>query len=109
MITNEEINHSQLPFNTGELQHNLSLVSTHCDKQPFEIDTKHASTYHNKWIMVDYIFYSADTQIAQSSPKLTLLANYQLPTIDECARIGPIPNASLGSDHYTIASRFAID
>lgn len=110
MITMDEIDRSNQSFNTGAVQHNLNLVPAHSPHEPFRIDTAHASSYHNKWIMVDFIFYSNRTlSESSSSPKLTLLANYQLPAIEECARVGPIPNRHLGSDHYMTAARFAID
>lgn len=110
MITMGEIDRSNQPFNTGEVQHGLNLVPAHSPHEPFRIDAAHASSYHNKWIMIDYIFYTNRKQPeSSSSPKLTLLANYQLPSIDECARIGPIPNRHFGSDHYMTAARFAID
>lgn len=107
-LTNEEINNSKLKdsFNTGAIQHKLNLLPTICTAIPFRADTKHASTYHNKWIMVDYIFYSEANSMV---PSLRLLENYQLPTIVECLSTGPIPNEHLGSDHYAIAARFSIE
>lgn len=92
-------------FNTGVIQHELNLLPTICTEKS-SIDKKHASTFHSKWIMVDYIFYS---ETNSTSPKLRLLENYQLPTIDECLSAGPIPNFQLGSDHYSIAARFSIE
>lgn len=100
LITIDDLDRSALPFNTGKLKHSLNLASTLCTGELA------ASTYHNKWIVVDYMFYSAD-QSVQDTPKITLVANYQLPTIEECDRVGPIPNGYFGSDHYSIAARFA--
>lgn len=108
LITDDDVKRSTLPFNTGALQHNLKLAPTLCAGEPYRIDAAHASTYHGKWIMVDYMLYSAD-QSVHGTPKLTLLANYQLPSIGECVRAGPIPNERLGSDHYSIAARFALN
>lgn len=107
-LTREEINNSMLKdsFNTGAIQHKLNLMPTICMEKPFRANGKHASTYHNKWIMVDYIFYSESNS---SAPSLRLLENYQLPTIIECLTTGPIPNGQLGSDHYSIAARFSIE
>lgn len=107
-LTSEEINNSKLKdsFNTGMIQHKLNLWPTICMEKPFRMDRKHASTYHSKWIMVDYIFYSESNSTA---PSLRLLENYQLPTIIECLSTGPIPNEHLGSDHYSIAARFSIE
>lgn len=108
MISIDDINKSNLPFDTGIIKHNLNLLPSICVQKPFQADTKHASTYHNKWIMVDYIFFSSN-QSNQMTSKLKLLENYQLPSIAECLRNGPIPNANLGSDHYAVAARFAIE
>lgn len=54
-ITAEDIKKSNLPFNTGVITHNLNFLTTFFPEQPFERDTEHASTYHNKWIMCDYV------------------------------------------------------
>lgn len=107
IISNDDIKESDMPFDTGVIRHNLNLVPTICTEKPFQMDTKHASTFHSKWIMVDYIFFSESNQPQLGS--LRLLENYQLPTISECWNTGPIPNDRLGSDHYSIASRFSIE
>lgn len=39
---------------------------------------------------------------------LELLANYELPTVDECLAEGSVPNVNNGSDHYPLAARFTI-
>lgn len=106
-VNAEDIEQSKLPFDTGAIQHHLNLVPTICPTKPFEIDPIHASTYHNKWIMVDYIFFSEANELATS--RLRLLENYQLPTTIECLCNGPIPNKKIGSDHYSIAARFSIE
>lgn len=107
-LTSEEISNSKLKdsFDTGIIQHKLNLLPTIFTEKPYRIDTKHASTFHSKWIMVDYIFYSESKSMA---PRLRLLENYQLPTIVDCLSTGPIPNERLGSDHYSIAARFSIE
>lgn len=107
-ISSDEIKNSKLPFCTGTIQHKLNLLPTFCSTKPFRIDTKHASTWHNKWIMVDYIFFSESNQSRPLASQLRLLENYQLPNVVECLCTGPIPNEHLGSDHYSIAARFEI-
>lgn len=92
-------------FDTGAIQHKLNLLPTICTEKPFRMDKMHASTFHSKWIMVDYIFYS---EANSTTSGLHLLENYQLPTIVECLGTGPIPNEHIGSDHYSIAARFSI-
>lgn len=72
-----------------------------------------ASTYHRKWITVDFIFYTKfkrrgiRNEPFQYSP-LQLLANYVLPTVRECSEMGPIPNSQIGSDHYSMAAKFVL-
>lgn len=111
LVSGDDIEQSKLPFNTGVIKHNLNLMPTICPEKPFQMDTVHASTYHNKWIMVDYIFFSESSKssASSSSSKLRLLENYQLPTSIKCLCNGPIPNQELGSDHYSIAARFSIE
>lgn len=109
LISDEEVKDSKLPFETGVIQHKLNLLPTICPKRSIQIDSKHASTFHSKWIMVDYIFFTEPNQTRPLASNLRLLENYQLPTVMECTATGPIPNKELGSDHYSIAARFAID
>lgn len=108
VLTSDEIINSKLPFKTGHIQHKLNLLPTFWPQKLFKMDYKHASTFHNKWIMVDYIFFS-EANSSQSQSKLRLLEIYQLPTIFECFKVGPIPNEHIGSDHYSIAARFSIE
>jgi hypothetical protein len=66
------------------------------------------STYHNKWILVDYMFYSSgsDGKVSNESD-LELLAFLALPSSETCEQMGlRIPNDRLGSDHLMLASRF---
>lgn len=106
LITSDDIERSTLTFNTGILKHNLNLTPTIDASESIE---SIGSTYHDKWIVVDHIFYSLNQQNLGEIPKINLIANYQLPTIDKCRRIGPIPNQYYGSDHYSIAARFAFN
>ncbi|ALC41717.1 angel [Drosophila busckii] len=59
-----------------------------------------ASTYQNDWVTVDYMMRS-------KCPQLQVQSVYQLPTINSCANVGPIPNRFLGSDHYVLGAVFA--
>ncbi|XP_055316619.1 protein angel-like [Sitodiplosis mosellana] len=106
--TIEYILSSGLPYNTGALWHYLNL-------QPTLVSNNMASTYQDKWIMVDYIFYtkySRRTLGPLTTPtkysSLKLLANYELPIKQDCHNLGPIPNWIYGSDHYAMASEFVI-
>lgn len=106
--TIENVQEHGVPYNTGALWHYLNFT-------PTLFSNGIASTYQDKWIMVDYIFYTKYKRktlgpLGQQSQysSLQLLANYQLPTIQECHMIGPIPNDIYGSDHYAMASEFVL-
>lgn len=96
----------EIDWNTGNIRHDLNLMST-------IISNSSASTYQNEWITVDYIFYTKFTRRpdintpVKYSP-LQLLANYELPTKNQCHQIGLIPNSSFGSDHFSMASEFVL-
>lgn len=103
---------SQMPFNTGRLTHGLNFTSAvpPWDAQGAPV----ASTYHRKWITVDYIFYTKfrrRTHRSAGPPQyspLQLVAYLPLPTIDQCNANGGIPNANIGSDHYSLATQFIL-
>lgn len=107
-VTIEYVKSSGLPYNTGSLWHSLNLM-------PTLMSNNVASTYQDKWIMVDYIFYTkymrrtlGPLTISPNYSPLKLLANYELPTKKDCQNMGPIPNCIYGSDHYAMASEFVI-
>lgn len=107
-ITVESVKESGLPYNTGSLWHYLNLT-------PTLISNNHASTYQDKWILVDFIFYTKFTRrtvgpvgAPAKYSSLKLLANYELPNKQDCQNLGPIPNWIYGSDHYAMASEFVI-
>lgn len=107
-ITIDKVLEHGVPYNTGALWHYLNLT-------PTQFTDEIASTYQSKWQLVDYIFYTKYKRrtlgpLGQSPQysSLQLLANYQLPTIQECQMIGAIPNGFYGSDHYAMASEFVL-
>lgn len=105
-LTIEEIQKSGLAFDTGKIWHQFNFVPT-----IFSYDT--ASTYQDKWITVDYIFYTkfqrkADRPEPPKYSSIQLLANYSLPSVRNCYRMGAIPNHFFGSDHYLLASEFVL-
>lgn len=95
---------SEMPHNTGTLRHKLSLSSVYPN-----INT--ATTFHDNWITVDYIFYSkryvsASNRCVEDS--LQLLARYRLPSIADCCKMCRIPNEQHGSDHISLAAKFVV-
>lgn len=104
----EEIR-TPLLLNTGKIMHNLNLISTTDAKIAPETCTALASTYHGRWIMVDYIFFNEHYSHGNhTSPKLKLLQNLRLPSEEDCMLIGPIPNSKQGSDHYPVVTTFSL-
>lgn len=109
VITTENLQEHGAPYNTGAIWHYLNF-------SPTLISNKMASTHQDKWIMVDYIFYTKYTrkQLGPLSARSTfsplkLIANYELPTKNDCQNIiGPIPNKIYGSDHFAMASEFVL-
>lgn len=107
-LTTEYVNKSGLPYNTGSLWHYLNFITT-------SLSNGVASTFQDKWVTVDYIFYTKWWRRTLgpigTPPKfssLQLLANYELPSIENCHNMGPIPNWIYGSDHYSTASEFVL-
>lgn len=93
-LTNDLVN----MFQTGVLRHNLNFTSA------YPITNQYVSTYQNRWILVDYIFFAAGST---NTNGMKLLSYYALPSADECESVGlRIPNETLGSDHLSIAARF---
>lgn len=92
-------------FDTGKIGHSLSFV-------PTMFGNGMASTLHDDWIIVDYIFYTKFTRRdhtkKSSHSNLQLLSNYELPSKQRCRQYGPIPNQFVGSDHYSLLSEFVL-
>lgn len=93
-----------MPFSTGTLRHKLSLSSVYPNAGT-------ATTFHDRWITVDYIFYSqryvSSTNRYVEGP-LRLLARYRLPSIEECCKMNRIPDDRRGSDHISLAAKFLV-
>lgn len=82
-------------FATGTLTHNFKFSS------PQPLDVNQSSTYQDEWLNVDYIFYTGEV--------LRLIANYNLPTKENCSRMGMVPNRDLGSDHLSMGAKFFLE
>lgn len=82
-------------FSTGTLTHNFRFSTP----QPLEVNQ--SSTYQDEWLNVDYIFYTSD--------ELKLMANYNLPTKENCSWMGMVPNQDLGSDHLSLGAKFFLE
>lgn len=89
-------------FQTGVLRHNFNFLSAYQNPENF------VSTFHQRWVLVDYMFYTNGTKNGtQSSAELKLLGYHALPSAQSCESINlRIPNAYLGSDHLSLAAKF---
>ena len=69
-----------------------------------------ASTFHDTWMKVDYIFYS--TKILPSGEtregRLRLLGRFSLPNRQQMALVGKIPNHQCPSDHLPLVAEFLL-
>ncbi|KAF5286055.1 hypothetical protein FQA39_LY16459 [Lamprigera yunnana] len=95
-------------FSTGTLSHEFALKSAYVHTQGNDIE---ATTYQDRWITVDYIFYSAEVNERtgrKSENKLKLLSRYSLPTAQQLGDI-KIPNYVFGSDHLLLLVTFILD
>lgn len=93
-----------IPFGTGTLRHKLSFGCVYAN-----VDT--ATTVHDSWTTVDYIFYSrryVSASDCMEEGNLRLVARYRLPTVAACCAMGHIPNADYGSDHISLAAKFVV-
>lgn len=100
-LTRENVN----MFQTGVLRHNFDFKSVY-----HQINENFVSTYHQKWVLVDYIFYSDKSKRKSSNDtELQLLNFLSLPTQEECERLRlKIPNSFSGSDHLSLAAQFKL-
>lgn len=95
-------------FQTGQLRHDFNFRSVYYPLDSF------ASTFQDRWILVDYIFYTAaqnnrnSTKDKIPNTSLRLLSYLQLPTPGQCNEIGMIPNRFLGSDHLSLTAKFLL-
>lgn len=91
-LTKEIVNR----FQTGVLRHNMEFASAYEKPESF------VSTYQNRWILVDYMFFTN-----KKDSDLKLVSYLGLPSAENAESIGlKIPNSYLGSDHLSIAARF---
>lgn len=94
-------------FSSGHLTHDLKLTSVY---DHIKINgQREGTTFQEKWITVDYIFYSKHFTPKTNSicdGYLKLVSRYSLPSSDDCHKLGRIPNAKFGSDHLALGAKF---
>lgn len=86
------------------LRHTFNFKSVY-----HHLNENYVSTHQNEWILVDYIFYSDDTENTKNSTELKLMGYLSLPTAEECESIKvKIPNTTSGSDHLHLFAQFKL-
>ena len=84
-------------FSSGLLTHPFQFRSVYNHKH--NNGKNEATTFQNRWVTVDFIFYS----------KIEPIENYCLPSVDDCISYFPtIPNSIVGSDHFCLGSTFRL-
>uniref|UniRef100_A0A1B6ECP6 Endonuclease/exonuclease/phosphatase domain-containing protein n=1 Tax=Clastoptera arizonana TaxID=38151 RepID=A0A1B6ECP6_9HEMI len=101
---------SEYRFSSGTLHHNLRLMSVYDNIK--ENNQFEATTQHDNWISVDYMFYSLvknSTTNKNEEGDLKLLSKLRLPTEGECKnKIKHLPNFACGSDHLSLLAKFVL-
>lgn len=92
--------HSNIP---GKINHNFNFKSV------YENCMDEGTTYQDKWVIVDYIFYSAKKFGNKlKDDNLVLLSYYALPKGNGLKSL-IIPNEKLGSDHLSLIAKFKLE
>jgi len=81
---------SEFKFGTGNIYHDLKLASVY--------NYSSCSTFHDRWTIVDYIFYTHTS--------LKLRSYMKLPNVNECQPILSMPNRISPSDHLPLFAIF---
>ncbi|XP_027839642.2 protein angel homolog 2 isoform X2 [Aphis gossypii] len=92
---NDQLLSSSLPefkSGTGNVYHNLKFSSVYNNNIS-------CSTYHDRWTIVDYIFYT--------NKNLKLRTLMKLPNVAECQPIVAMPNKVSPSDHLPLFAKFS--
>uniref|UniRef100_A0A1B6F7X5 Endonuclease/exonuclease/phosphatase domain-containing protein n=1 Tax=Cuerna arida TaxID=1464854 RepID=A0A1B6F7X5_9HEMI len=96
-------------FSSGTLYHDFNFQSVYPHTQ--SDGQREASTHHDNWITVDYVFYSnpKSNEGENRENSLQLLSRLRLPTQDECERfLRHLPNFAFGSDHLPLVGKFLL-
>ena len=111
------------PLNAGEVNHFFNFVSTYehvtKDKRYCKVEV---TSYHNRTCSTtDYIFYNVDKKVTRSKKsrahsgsgsvtegRLKLLRRYGLFSTEEVRKMDRLPNAQLGSDHFSLLAHFLL-
>ncbi|KAL0276989.1 UNVERIFIED_CONTAM: hypothetical protein PYX00_004431 [Menopon gallinae] len=100
-------NSENLRFESGALDHNLKLSSVY---NHVKKDCPEATTNQEKWVTVDYIFYSQPEENECGTRKdgnLKLVSKLSLPnSVEAETELRNIPNLACASDHLPLLATF---
>ncbi|XP_045478732.1 protein angel homolog 2-like isoform X1 [Harmonia axyridis] len=104
---NLKLNYVQdLKFSSGTLSHPFPFKSAYNHYKGEDVE---GTTYQDRWITVDYIFYSGKKHRESTlEDKLKLLSRFQLLTEHQLGDVR-IPNLKLGSDHFSLIVKFSLE
>ncbi|CAG0915964.1 unnamed protein product [Notodromas monacha] len=98
-------------FRSGTLTHDLEFQSVYRHTMTDDDSTFHASTFQERWITVDHIFYTTPFHPKvgkRVENRLRLFSRQRMLQADHCELVGRIPTLGVPSDHYPLAARFLL-
>ncbi|KAK7081633.1 Protein angel 1 [Halocaridina rubra] len=96
------------PSPSGWFTHDFKLKSVYSH---YRNRAPEATTFHDRWTTVDYIFYSrvySQERRREVEGPLKLLGRYSLLLGPEAKNFGPLPSAVCPSDHFPLAAQFLL-
>ncbi|XP_076257233.1 protein angel isoform X2 [Rhynchophorus ferrugineus] len=104
-VNTEVVQNPEL-FCSGTISHLFTFKSVY---NHGSLNNQEATTYHDKWLTVDFIFYSGKKvgRKQKDDHGLQLISRYRLPRQNELGNM-KIPNNILGSDHLCLMAIFKL-
>lgn len=94
---------------SGIINHSFNFKSAYYHKLHRSNNAPEVTTFQDRWITVDYIFYTrirSNDKIIEGD--LKLIGRYGLISPAEAMRVGPLPSDICPSDHLPLAAQFLL-